>query len=84
MSAAFPSTSVFSAESPTSRENIPSERTFQTTEDETLFARDELRQFSAEDAEAGRRIAKILAALFIYTLIAMSVVTWWTFRTVEH
>lgn len=49
-----------------------------------LFDRDELRQFAADDTEAGRRIAKILAALFIYTLIAMSIATWWTFRTVGH
>ncbi len=50
----------------------------------SLFSREELRQFAADDADAGRSIGKILSALFIYTLIAMSVVIWWTFRTVGH
>lgn len=47
-----------------------------------LFTSDEIRQFDADDMEAGRRIGKILTALFIYTLIAMSVVIVWTLRTV--
>ena len=50
----------------------------------TLFSGDELRQFAADDAEAGRRIGKILSALFIYTLLAMSVAVWWTLKTVGH
>lgn len=48
-----------------------------------LFSEDELRQFAADDAEAGRRIGKILATLFVYTLIAMAVVTCWTFSVVQ-
>ena len=51
---------------------------------EPLFSGDELRQFAADDAEAGRRIGKILSALFIYTLLAMSVAVWWTLKTVGH
>lgn len=50
----------------------------------SLFDPEELRQFSADDAAAGGRIGKILAALFIYTVFAMSVAIWWTFRTVGH
>lgn len=50
----------------------------------SLFTREELHQFAADDTEAGGRIGKILSALFIYTLVAMSIVTWWTFRTVGH
>ncbi len=49
-----------------------------------LFSRDELRQFAADDAQAGRIIGKILSALFIYTMVAMGVAIWWTFRTVGH
>ncbi len=51
---------------------------------EPLFSREEIRQFDSDDTEAGRRIGKILTSLFIYTLIAMSVVIWWTLRTVGH
>ena len=54
-------------------------------DDETpLFSDDELCQFAADDAEAGRRIGKILSVLFIYTLLAMSVAVWWTLKTVGH
>lgn len=51
--------------------------------DSDQFSEDEIRQFAADDAEAGRRIGKILATLFVYTLIAMAVVTCWTFRVVQ-
>lgn len=51
---------------------------------EDLFTPAELRQFAEDDRTAGRRIGRILTSLFIYTLIAMSVVTWWTFRTVAR
>lgn len=50
----------------------------------SLFNRDELQQFDSDDQEAGRRIGKILSALFVYTLITMSIAVWWTFRTVGH
>lgn len=53
-------------------------------DDAPLFSGDELRQFAVDDAEAGRRIGKILSALFIYTLLAMSVAVWWTLKTVGH
>jgi len=48
-----------------------------------LFSRQELDQFARDDEEAGRRIGKILATLFIYTLIAMSIVSIWTFQVVQ-
>ena len=48
-----------------------------------LFSRRELDQFARDDEEAGRRIGKILAVLFIYTVIAMSVVILWTFQVVQ-
>ena len=49
----------------------------------SLFSREELRPFAAEDSGAGRNIAKILCALFVYPLIVMTVVIWWTMQTVE-
>ena len=52
-------------------------------ESEPLFSREELRQFESDDAEAGRRIGKILTTLFVYTLVAMSIVIWWTLKTVN-
>ena len=48
-----------------------------------LFSKQELNQFARDDEEAGRRIGKILATLFIYTVIAMSVVILWTFQVVQ-
>ena len=48
----------------------------------SLFSREELREFAAGDSDAGRHIAKILCALFVYPLIVMAVVIWWTMRTV--
>lgn len=43
-----------------------------------LFDQAELRQFEADDVEAGRAIGKMLSILFIYTVIAMSLVSLWT------
>jgi hypothetical protein len=43
-----------------------------------LFDKVELRQFEADDVEAGRAIGKMLSILFIYTVIAMSIVSLWT------
>lgn len=49
---------------------------------DSLFTREELRQFEEDDTEAGRRIGKILTSLFVYTLIAMSFVIWWSLRVI--
>ena len=49
-----------------------------------LFSREKLRQFADEDSQAGRRIAAILVSLFIYPLVVMTIVIWWTFRTVGY
>lgn len=82
MSITLPAAQTASMAQPTSRSN-PVEKP-QPGEEQALFDREELQQFAAEDVAAGRRIGMILAALFIYTVIAMSVATWWTFRTVGH
>ena len=47
-----------------------------------LFSVSEVEQFSEDDVTAGRAIGKMLSLLFLYTVLAMSLVTWWTFRVV--
>ena len=44
-----------------------------------LFDKSELAQFVADDQLAGQHICKLLATLFIYTLIAMSIAATWTY-----
>lgn len=44
-----------------------------------LFEKNELQQFVADDQAAGRAICKMLSALFVYTLFAMSVAAGWTY-----
>jgi hypothetical protein len=46
---------------------------------EDLFDKAEVAEFVAEDQSAGRTICKMLSALFIYTLIAMSIAAGWTY-----
>ncbi len=79
MSIAMQGISIFGHETQTNKE-IAVNRGVETS----LFSGDELLEFAADDAEAGRRIGKILSALFIYTLLAMSVAVWWTLKTVGH
>ena len=43
--------------------------------DEPLFDRDELKQFGADDVEAGQAICKMLSLFFFYTLVAMGSMT---------
>ena len=49
---------------------------------ESLFDRKEIAQFDADDVQAGRAIGKMLSLFFLYTIIAMSFVAWWTYRSV--
>jgi len=51
----------------------------QTTSAENPFAPEELKQFSADDAEAGRAIGKMLSLFFLYTVIVMVISTVATF-----
>lgn len=82
MSLAMPTTHRISGVGQTSQNSRANE--FSQDDEQVLFTRDELGQFAADDAQAGRIIGKILSALFIYTVIAMSVAIWWTFRAVGH
>ena len=49
-----------------------------TAELPEAFDKADLRQFEADDVTAGSAICKMLSLLFIYTLIAMSCVSYWT------
>lgn len=49
---------------------------------EPLFDRATIEEFGEEDREAGTAIGKMLALFFLYTVIVMSFVAWWTFRSV--
>jgi len=49
---------------------------------ESLFDRKEIAQFDADDVQAGRAIGKMLSLSFLYTIIAMSFVAWWTYSSV--
>jgi len=48
---------------------------------ENPFEETELKQFEADDAEAGRAIGKMLSIFFFYTVIVMTISTiatyWW-------
>lgn len=60
-----------------------------TPESEPMpFTSSDLKQFDADDAEAGRAIGKMLSLFFLYTVFAMSgaayVTYWWiTHRTLH-
>ncbi|MDA0586813.1 MAG: hypothetical protein O2820_15395 [Planctomycetota bacterium] len=42
------------------------------------FTDEDIRGFESDDIKAGQAITKMLSTLFIYTLIAMSIVSVWT------
>lgn len=48
--------------------------------EEHLFNREELKQFGADDVEAGQNICKMLSLFFFYTVIVMALSTYITWR----
>ena len=52
------------------------------TSAEPLFTVAEVEQLTNDDAIAGRTIGKMLAVLFLYTIVAMIIVTSWTYWSV--
>lgn len=52
------------------------------TED-ALFSAKEIEQFDADDVVAGSAIGKMLSILFLYTVIAMSLVGGWTYMSIQ-
>lgn len=53
-----------------------------TAAPEQLFTREELRQFDADDVDAGKNICKMLSLFFFYTVIVMGLSTYVTYRWV--
>jgi hypothetical protein len=45
---------------------------------EAPFSELQIEQFDADDSDAGRAIGKMLASFFLYTVIVMAIVSWWT------
>ncbi|MEY2724294.1 MAG: hypothetical protein RLZZ458_161 [Planctomycetota bacterium] len=54
------------------------------TAEQPLFSAVEVEQFSADDVIAGSAIGKMLSALFLYTVIAMSIASWWTWSSIQE
>jgi hypothetical protein len=52
--------------------------------EQPLFSAVEVEQFSADDVTAGSAIGKMLSALFLYTVIAMSIASWWTWSSIQE
>ena len=50
--------------------------------DAPLFSSAELREFDADDVEAGKNICKMLSLFFFYTVIVMGISTLVTYRWV--
>ena len=46
---------------------------------ERLFTERQIEQFDADDGDAGRALGKMLATFFLYTVVVMLIVAWWTF-----
>lgn len=52
--------------------------------DTPLFSAVEIEQFDADDVAAGSAIGKMLSLLFLYTVLAMGLVSWWTFSVARQ
>lgn len=50
--------------------------------DEPLFNNEELKQFDADDSQAGGAIGKMLTVLFLYTIAVMSIAAIWTYNAI--
>jgi len=55
-----------------------------TSDNDAHFTATDVQQFEADDVVAGSAIGKMLSALFLYTVLAMSFVAWWTFSSVSE
>lgn len=54
------------------------------TPEKPLFSAVEVEQFEADDVIAGSAIGKMLSILFLYTVLAMSFVAWWTYTSLQE
>jgi hypothetical protein len=49
-----------------------------------LFDKTDLKYFDSEDTHAGAAIGKMLSLFFLYTVLAMSLVAYWTWSVVSE
>ena len=68
--------------SETAETEVVAYRTETAPEGEPMFERRELTQFDDDDSAAGGAIGKMLCFFFLYTVVAMSIVGWWTWLSV--
>ncbi len=54
------------------------------TATEPLFSPAEVREFDADDVEAGANICKMLSTFFLYTVIVMGVSVYFTYRWITE
>jgi len=47
-----------------------------------LFSQSDIKEFDHEDVIAGKAIGKMLSLIFLYTLVAMSIASYWTWKTI--
>jgi len=67
------------AESATATQEPPADETTPAdVPNRPLFEEDELEQFDADDVTAGSAICKMLSLFFLYTVIVMAIVGFWT------
>ena len=52
--------------------------------EQPLFSAVEVEQFEADDVTAGSAIGKMLSALFLYTVVAMSIAGWWSWSSIPE
>lgn len=54
----------------------------ETASDQPIFTPAEIREFDADDVEAGRNLCKMLSLFFFYTVIVMGLSTFITYTWV--
>lgn len=59
------------------------ESTNPPTNPDELFHKSDLTFFDSEDGHAGSVIGKMLSLFFLYTVLAMAIVAYWTFSVVS-
>ncbi|MFN9721148.1 MAG: hypothetical protein ACK58L_20820 [Planctomycetota bacterium] len=54
------------------------------SEDSQLFTPVEVEEFASDDVKAGSAIGIMLSALFLYTIVAMAISSWWTASSIKE
>ena len=48
------------------------------------FEKSEVEMFDRDDVTAGSAIGRMLAIIFLYTIAAMGIAAWWTYKSLTH